>query len=398
MTLGIIDHPSITNPDYTTIILSWFDGGLRFFESPPAGSGGLVLLDTYYLSYAIVILIAWILFRRWQKSGSLLCHQYQLYDMAIVTILSVLFGAKLAYVLFYYPEYYLERPWEIITNWSGMSSHGAFAGVAFGFWWYCRNQKLNFLHIADHAVIGGVMAPVFVRIANWLNGELYGRSVSADIPWAMRFPMKDELGRRLYQDHTNTVYALARDIGPNGNEIQQLVPLDRAPHHAFETFQIMQQQFPQESNPHLWGHLRSTDGGIKHVTSVITDASHPSQLYELLLGGIALLIVLLVVRSRAKVVGTVAATFLIGYGLVRIAIEMVRQQDPQRSAGFFEYVSMGQLLSFALVMFGIIMIRRSRRTGTTIESLREGWAAKLAAAHPAKAATEPQAPSDPTSP
>jgi phosphatidylglycerol:prolipoprotein diacylglycerol transferase len=376
MPLGVVDHPAITNPDYTTIILSWVDGTLRFFEPVPYGQDGVVLLDTYYLSYALVILAAWILFWRFQKLGSLVIKPHHIYDFAIITILGVLLGAKAAYVLFYFPEYYLERPLEIITNWSGMSSHGAFAGVFLGFWWYCRRQKLSFLHLGDHAVLGGVFAPVFVRVANWLNGELYGRSCDPDLPWAMRFPLRDELGRRIYLDADNSVHALVTNVSDAGVITQYLDPLATAPHHACEDFSTMAAQFPSATHGHLWANLHVGEGGpVRQAVAAITDASHPSQLYELVLGGIVLLVVLLVVRARARVAGTVAATFLIGYGFVRILVELVRQQDPQRSAGLFEFITMGQLLSIALVCAGILMLRLARRRAITVGQLRANFTA-----------------------
>lgn len=390
MPLGVIDHPAVTNPDYTTIVLSWFDGGLKFFEPVPVGSDGVVLLDTYYLSYALVILAAWVLFRRWQKSGSLIIKPYQIYDLAIITILGVLLGAKAAYVLFYFPEYYVSRPWEIITNWSGMSSHGAFAGVFVGFWWYCRCQKLNFLHLGDHAVIGGAFAPVFVRAANWLNGELYGRSCDPGLPWAMRFSLRDELGRRVYIDADNTAYSLITAVSDSGTVTQHLEPMARAPHHAFEPFATMSSQFPQDQSGHLWAMLHVGESGpIRRVVAAVTDASHPSQLYELLLGGIVLLVVLFAVRSKARIAGTVASVFLIGYGIVRILVELVRQQDPQRSGGFFELLTLGQLLSIALVCAGVLMLRHARRAGTTRDQLRERFAATGNHAPPPDAPASP---------
>lgn len=390
MPLGVIDHPAITDPDYTTIVLSWFDGGLKFFEPVPFGSDGVVLLDTYYLSYALVILAAWVLFRRWQKSGSLIIKPYQIYDLAIITILGVLLGAKAAYVLFYFPEYYVSRPWEIITNWSGMSSHGAMAGVFIGFWWYCRRQKLNFLHLGDHAVIGGAFAPVFVRAANWLNGELYGRSCDPGLPWAMRFPLRDELGRRIYIDADNTPYSLISSVVDSGDVTQHLEPMAKAPHHAFEPFATMSSQFPQDQSGHLWATLHVGDNGpLRRVVAAVTDASHPSQLYELLLGGIVLITVLSVVRSKSCIAGTVASVFLIGYGIVRILVELVRQQDPQRSGGFFELLTLGQLLSIALVCAGVLMLRHARRTGITRDQLRERFAATGNHAPPPDAPASP---------
>lgn len=361
----MLDHPAITDPHYSTWLLSWQDGGFRFFE--PVGPDGIGILDTYYLSYALVILISWVLFRRWQANGSLKCHRYQLYDMAIVTILGVLIGSKLAYVLFYFPEYYIEHPSEIFLNWSGMAGHGSFAGVGLGFWWYCRRTKLNPLHVLDHAVLGAIWAAILCRFANWLNGELYGRSASADLPWASRFVMRDELGNSLWHDANGDLWRIVTHRGGEALQRPLIEAVESAPPHAFESFQTMAAQFPRADFPHLWQTLQPTpESPFIDTARMITDPSHPSQIYEAILGGVVLMILLYIVRARTKIVGTVAATFLIGYGLVRIFIEFFRQQDIQRSGGLFDIISMGQLLSIVLVTVGVIVLRRARRLALPI--------------------------------
>jgi prolipoprotein diacylglyceryltransferase len=371
MPLALIDHPSITDPGFTTTVLSWFDGGLHFFESPPAASSGAVILDTYYLAYGLVIAIAFFIFRHYQKHGALKAWRYQVYDMAIIAILGVLLGAKVGYILFYNLEYYIDHPADIVLNWSGMASHGAMVGLAVGFFWYCRKTGLLFRHIADYMVLGGVCAPVFVRIANWLNGELYGRSCSADLPWAMRFPMRDEVGRSLWIDRQEHLYRLISHA-PDGTPLIDpatsvnrsfLQPLAEAPKHAHESFNTISEQFHGSTFPHNHGTnaVGTADGPRVEVYRLLTDASHPSQIYELILGGIVLMTLLWIVRARAKLSGTVAATFLIGYGLCRFTVEFFRQQDPQRSYGLFQSISMGQWLSFVLVAAGIVMLRYSRR-------------------------------------
>ncbi len=355
------DHPSISNPDFSTILLGWGENGPQFM---PARTE-LVLLDTYYLSYFLVIVISWILFQFWRSRGSLKLWPWQIYDLAIITILGVLLGAKLFYVLFYFPEYYINNPLEIITNWSGMASHGALIGVTLGFWLYARRTKSNFLHIADHAVLGGIWAVLLVRLANFMNGELYGRSAGADWPFAMRFPMRDALGQPLYQDAGGQIFSAVLHKGP-----QRLEPLASELPRSHESFATIANQFPISDNPHLWINLPvGESGNYRQVVRLITDPSHPSQLYEAVLGGVILLIILWVIRFRAKLVGTVAGSFMVGYAAVRFIVEAFRQQDLQRSAGLFQWISMGQIFSICLALVGVAVLVHAKRRNQLISQL-----------------------------
>jgi phosphatidylglycerol:prolipoprotein diacylglycerol transferase len=90
-----------------------------------------------------------------------------------------------------------------------------------------------------------------------------------------------------------------------------------------------------------------------HVARLITDPSHPSQFYQLIVSGIILLSVLLFIKRRTQKVGVLSASFLCGYGLSRILMEFFRQQDAQRSEGIFQAISMGQFLSIAMIAAGI---------------------------------------------
>jgi len=375
-------HPAISNPDFTTVLLGWGESGLQVLPKHT----NVVLLDTYYLSYFLVILISWVMFQVWRRRGTVKLWPWQIYDLAIITILGVLLGAKLFYVLFYFPEYYVANPIQIITNWSGMASHGAFIGVTLGFWLYTRRTKVNFLHLADHAVLGGIWAVLLVRIANFMNGELFGRSASPDLPWAMQFQMRDAFGQPLYQDAAGNLYAAVASEGPT-----RLEPLADGLSRGYEPFAAMSQNFPIADYAHLWATLPVGEGGgFRQVVRVITDPSHPSQLYEAILGGVVLMAILWLIRAKAKLVGTVAASFLIGYAIVRFVVEAFRQQDLQRSAGLFQWISMGQIFSLAMLAVGVALLLHAKRRGQLIASIE--MPPKTSKPQPPEAAEPPSAP------
>lgn len=358
--MSALNHPSLTNPDYNTIMLSWQNGGLAFFETMPNDGSGMVILDTYYFAYLLSFLFGGA-FTYWAyKNGSFKVTRTQWVDLIIVSILGVFVGAKLGYVLFYNLEYYLQNPAEIFLNWSGMASHGALGGTLLALWLYSKKQKIPYLHILDHAVIAGTFGAIFIRFANWLNAELYGRSAPEALPWATRFPMRNGFGEALFVDQSDKVYAL-KTFTENGQMLQNPYGrlLEQAPHHAYESYSKVAEILPNQ----IWKlRIESENGPVIQVARLITDPSHPSQFYQMIVSGFILLTVLFFIRKRAKKLGTVALSFFIGYGVSRFLMEYFRQQDPQRSTGIFEYISMGQILSLGLIAVGcLIYYYQSRR-------------------------------------
>jgi phosphatidylglycerol:prolipoprotein diacylglycerol transferase len=118
-------------------------------------------------------------------------------------VLGVIVGGRIGYVLFYNFGYYLEHPMSIPFVWEGgMSFHGGLAGVAFVTLLYARRHKISVLALGD---ILAAVAPIgifFGRIANFINGELFGRITT--VPWAFVFPYGGGLPR-----HPSQLYEAA---------------------------------------------------------------------------------------------------------------------------------------------------------------------------------------------
>jgi phosphatidylglycerol---prolipoprotein diacylglyceryl transferase len=101
--------------------------------------------------------------------------------------LGVVLGGRLGYVLFYKPLYYLYHPLEIFAVWQGgMSFHGGALGVIVAIIWFCRRRGIPMFAFADLVCVATPIGLFFGRIANFINGELWGRV--SDAPWAMVFP------------------------------------------------------------------------------------------------------------------------------------------------------------------------------------------------------------------
>jgi phosphatidylglycerol---prolipoprotein diacylglyceryl transferase len=111
----------------------------------------------------------------------------QIDDMFLWFVVGVILGGRLGYALFYKPAYYLHNPLDIAKVWDGgMSFHGGFLGVVIACYFYGRRVGAGLDQMLD---LGAASVPVGLglgRVANFINGELYGRA--SDAPWAMVFP------------------------------------------------------------------------------------------------------------------------------------------------------------------------------------------------------------------
>ncbi|NCP11006.1 MAG: prolipoprotein diacylglyceryl transferase [Sphingomonadales bacterium] len=108
-------------------------------------------------------------------------------DMIFYGMLGIILGGRLGYVLFYRPEFYLADPIQILRVMDGgMSLHGGVLGVLIAIWWVTRRNKLSFLRFCDYIACVVPFGLGFGRIANFINGELWGRPT--DVPWAIIFP------------------------------------------------------------------------------------------------------------------------------------------------------------------------------------------------------------------
>jgi len=263
-----------------TSALRWDDFGL----SPIALDLGFFQLRWYSLAYLAGIAIGWwYLLKLIAQPGAPMARRHA-DDMVFYATLGILLGGRLGYVLFYRPEFYLENPGDILRLWDGgMSFHGGVIGVSLGILYMTRKHGLDWLRIHDYVACCVPFGLFFGRMANFVNGELWGRP--SDVPWAMVFPTGGEVAR------------------------------------------------------------------------------HPSQLYEAGLEGIALGILLwfLFWKTDARLhPGKLVGVFLLGYGVSRFLVEIVRQPDvglENLSWG----LSMGQTLTVPMIAGGLYLVATARR-------------------------------------
>ncbi len=141
----------------------------------------------YALAYIAGLIIGWRYCLALAQRPPQVARPQDVDDFLVWATLGVVLGGRTGYVLFYNLPYYLQHPVEIFFLWrGGMSFHGGALGVCVAILLFCRLRRIRLLAFADIIVAAVPIGLFFGRIANFINGELWGRPT--DVPWAMIFP------------------------------------------------------------------------------------------------------------------------------------------------------------------------------------------------------------------
>lgn len=263
---------------------------------PVAVQIGPIAIKWYGLAYLSGLLLGWLYIRRLLSQTKLWAAErppflpQKVDDLLIYMVAGVLIGGRLGFVLFYEPSYYLENPLDIFAVWKGgMAFHGGLFGSGVAIWIFSRRNGINPWSTSDLCTATVPIGIFFGRIANFINGELFGRPT--DAPWGMVFPEA-----RL------------------------------------------------------------------HYPDVEPTARHPSQLYEAMLEGLLLFIVLRILThyyGALKRPGLVTGTFLVGYALARSTAELFREPHFAHSLNI-EPLTVGIAYSIPMLLLGLSVIYFAR--------------------------------------
>ena len=167
---------------------------------PVIFSIGPFAIRWYALAYITGLLIAWYYCRRLTARPPQRLSANAFDDFLFWATLGIVFGGRLGYVLFYKPGFYLSHPLEILFIWQGgMSFHGGLLGVVAAVVFFARRRGVPIMALSDIVACAAPIGLCLGRIANFVNGELYGRP--SDVPWAMVFPRGGPLPR-----HPSQIY------------------------------------------------------------------------------------------------------------------------------------------------------------------------------------------------
>lgn len=258
---------------------------------------GNLAVRWYGLAYIAGFFLAYLLLNRWGKRGLFALQGDALQSFMVTIVIGVMIGGRVGYVLLYDLNEFIKNPMVLIRLWEGgMASHGGMIGLAVAAWYFGRKNNIPLLHLTDGLVCVAPAGLMFGRLANFINGELWGRVTH--VRWAVIFPQ--EAGILYGEDPSRTMIY---------NLIERGVLLPR----------------------------------------------HPSQLYQAALEGLALLLIMLAVRRTpwARINGRCTAVFLMTYAVFRFASEFFREPEIVH----FGWISQGQLLSLVLLIpTGVILL------------------------------------------
>ncbi|MFC0244502.1 prolipoprotein diacylglyceryl transferase [Falsochrobactrum ovis] len=167
---------------------------------------GPIAIHWYGLGYVVGILFAWWYGKKLLNNHRLWANNHPpmqadtLDDFVIWAALGVVLGGRLGYVLFYNLPFYLANPLAIPAVWDGgMSFHGGIIGTTLAMIWFARSRNIPVWSMFDTIAAGVPVGLGLVRVANFINQELWGRV--SDVPWAVYFPNGGPLPR-----HPSQIY------------------------------------------------------------------------------------------------------------------------------------------------------------------------------------------------
>lgn len=274
-------------------------------------------LRWYGLAYIAAFFAGWFVYRRLSRQGWADLPEKAVGDFITWwVVLGTIIGGRLGYVIFYQPGMLLENPLNIFKVWEGgMSAHGGMLGLVIATWIYSRVHKISWLNLGDNLVVVAPLGLLFGRVANFINGELYGRIAS--VPWAVQFP------KELYSDPESLrrIWSVFPDLRGAGVEVVA-GSLDRVP-------------------------------GLREFLAGVLNPRHPSQLYEAFFEGAVLFVILWILRTRLTLPnGVLTGVFFMGYAIFRSFVEMFREPD----ATLILALTRGQFLSIFLFLLGVAFV------------------------------------------
>ena len=274
----------------------------------------------YGLSYVAAFVVGYLVLRWLAQKGYTEIKPDAVGDfIAGCAIFGVLLGGRLGYMLFYDFGNFIHDPLIFIRVWDGgMSAHGGIVGVTLYTVWYSRRHKMRWLNVADNIAVTVPIGLFMGRLANFINGELYGRATN--VPWAMQFP------KELYAapaEMVDRAQAAAVAINPQWLGVDAIV-----------------------------NEARSSVALREQLAAILTPR-HPSQFYEAGLEGLLMFTILWTLRTCFRLPnGIISAAFFITYAFTRTAAEFFREPDAPLTGP----LTRGQFLSLFLVLIGIVVL------------------------------------------
>jgi phosphatidylglycerol:prolipoprotein diacylglycerol transferase len=296
-------------------------------------------LRWYGLAYIAGFITAWFAIR-WMGTKKITQIQpNRVGDFMFACVIGVLLGGRLGYCLFYDPSLFItftdSFPWwkVLAIQDGGMASHGGILGVLIAVVVWGKKNKISVLHLFDISAIFATPGLFFGRIANFINGELWGKPLSEaqqqNPPWwSVKYPAE-----------ITEVWVMDPD-----NFNKQLSGVD-----------TLQSQIVSGTSFYnsVVQEIYSGNQLVIETAQPLLTAWYPSQLFQALSEGPILFFALFAIWWKPKNPGVIAGWFLIIYGVLRVATEIFRQ--PDEGVALLLGLSRGQVLSTAMVLCGVLL-------------------------------------------
>ena len=272
-----------------------------------------------------------------------------------------LIGGRLGYCIFYQPDLWLKFSssvpfWGILEiHKGGMASHGGILGLFIASWIFSHKKGYSLFHLLDLIVFGGGVGIIFGRIANFINGELYGRVIEGKSLLGVQFP--NEITSWYYYWSEEKLRSLKTVVSKLKSIKNPYRKGEIAPSEAlWEAIISGKNRFLEETVSTL-NRISSyvEDNNLEVIVALkeVLPVRHPSQIYQAILEGlIPLLIVLWMWRKPIKS-GWIAGAWGTSYFLMRIVGELFREPDAHIGIGFLG-LTRGQWLSVLGLLVAVI--------------------------------------------
>jgi phosphatidylglycerol:prolipoprotein diacylglycerol transferase len=312
-------------------------------EFPPGSGMGLRWYGTAYLAGAIVgyLILHWM-----AKRGRAMIRPELTFDFCLNVLIGAFIGGRLGFCLLYQPEllgFTDKFPyWGVFALQNGgMASHGGIIGALIAIWIFSYRHKVPLLHLLDLACLAGPLGIGFGRIANFINGELYGRPCPPNLWWGVKFPQE----------------LLSRD----GERLADLSPA--AKQVGVEPVEWLKWiDDPVQFREQLTGTLQQIIEAIQQgnaqvipIVEPILTPRYPSQLIQAGLEGFLVFTALAILWSWPRKPGVVAGSFVVLYAIARIIGEQFRMPDADIGFELFG-LTRGQELSILMLLGGIVFV------------------------------------------
>lgn len=305
--------------------------------------GTPLALRWYGLAYVAGFILGYLVLLALSKKSLYVVKPDKLADfITLICLAGVIVGGRLGEFFFYWlPEHgwsgFCADPLWVFRIWQGgMASHGGILAVLLVTVLYAYKHRLSIPAVCDGLAIVCPIGLFFGRIANFINGELYGRVCSPENPIAVCFPSE------YFEFPQATQY-----------QIQEAVEL--AVGAPLQSLQIVNEQgIPQESTFDLLTRLCRESEPAREALGQFLSARYPSQLFEALGEGLLLFIILITLRLiwRNAPAGIFSALFCLLYAAARITSECFKEPD----APMWGSITRGQYLSFAIIALGFAFL------------------------------------------